>query len=123
ALRSGAEVKHLRGWLFQIVRNAATRSRSPLCVPLDGATACAETLEDVVQQRALAMSALAELARLPARQRQAIVGTALDGMARAELAGTVAVSEGAVRELGHRARASLSAAVTAVNAGAAARSV
>ncbi len=113
ALRSGAEVKHLRGWLYRIVRNAAYRSRPPVCVPLDGATASAETVEDVVQQRALAISALTELARLPARQRQAMAGT-VGGMARSEVASTMGLSEGAVRQLVHRARSTLRTAVTAV---------
>jgi RNA polymerase sigma factor (sigma-70 family) len=114
ALRSGADVKHLRGWLYRIVRNAAARSQAPLCMPLDGAAASGESVEDVVQQRDLAMNALAEVARLPKRQRQAIVGTALDGRGRAEVATSMGVSEGAVRQLVHRARARIRTAVTAV---------
>lgn len=114
ALRAGAEVEHLRGWLYRILRNAASRSQAPLCVPLDGATASADTVEDLVQQRALAMSALSELARLPERQRQAIVDTALGGMGRAEVASSMGLSEGAVRQLVHRARHTLRTAVTAV---------
>ncbi|MBV8999339.1 MAG: RNA polymerase sigma factor [Solirubrobacterales bacterium] len=114
ALRAGAEVEHLRGWLYRILRNAATRPPAPLCVPLDGATASAETVEDVVQQRAIAMSALSEMARLPARQRQAMVNTALGGMGRAEVASSMGLSEGAVRQLVHRARHTLRTAVTAV---------
>ena len=113
ALRSGAEVKHLRGWLYRITRNAAYGSRAPVSVPLDAATASPETVEDVVQQRALALSALNELARLPARQRQAMVGT-VRGMGRSEVASTMGLSEGAVRQLVHRARATLRTAVTAV---------
>ena len=113
ALRAGCEVEHLRGWLYQILRNASARERSPLFVPLDSTTATAETLEDLVQQRALALSTLAELQRLPQRQREAIVGTALGGLARAEVANSMGVSEGAVRQLVHRARASLRSAVTA----------
>jgi RNA polymerase sigma factor (sigma-70 family) len=114
ALQSGAEVRHLRGWLHQIVRNAATRPNGPVCVPLDGATAGSETVEDIVQQRATAIGALTEMARLPSRQRQAIVGTALDGRPRAEIASAMGLSEGAVRQLVHRARTSLRTAVTAV---------
>jgi RNA polymerase sigma factor (sigma-70 family) len=114
ALRSGAEVRHLRGWLYQIARNAAARSQAPLCMPLDGATASDESVEDVVQQRVLAMDALTELGRLPTRQRQAMVGTALDGRGRAELATSMGVSEGAVRQLVHRARARIRTTVTAV---------
>lgn len=114
ALRAGADVKHLRGWLYRIVRNAAARSRAPLCMPLDGGAASGESVEEVVQQRALAMDALAEVARLPKRQRQAIVGTALDGRGRAEVASSMGVSEGAVRQLVHRARSRIRTAVTAV---------
>jgi RNA polymerase sigma factor (sigma-70 family) len=113
ALRSGAEVKHLRGWLYRIVRNAAYESRAPQHMPLDRATLSSETVEDVVQQRALAMSALTELSRLPARQRQAMVGT-VGGMARSEVASTMGLSEGAVRQLVHRARSTLRGAATAV---------
>jgi RNA polymerase sigma factor (sigma-70 family) len=114
ALRSGSEVRHLRGWLYQIVRNAAARPQAPLSVPLDRDTASAHTVEDVVQQRALARTALSELARLPARQRQAMIGTALDGRARAEIADSMGLSEGAVRQLVHRARVTLRSAVTAL---------
>ena len=114
ALRAGAEVQHLRGWLYRIVRNSAARSRTPGYVPLDGATASVEALEDIVEQRALALDALAELARLPSRQRQAIVEMALDGRPRAEVAGSMGLSEGAVRQLVHRARARLRTVVTAV---------
>lgn len=112
ALSTGSEVRHLRGWLYQIVRNAANRPPGPLCVPLDGTIATADTLEDVVQQRAMAMTALSELARLPTRQRQAMVGTALDGRPRAEIASSMGLSEGAVRQLVHRARTTLRGAVT-----------
>ncbi len=114
ALRSGAEVRHLRGWLYRIARNAAAPSPAPVCVPLDDMTAGGLAVEDVVQQRALAMSALTEMGRLPKRQRQAIVGTALDGRPRAEIAGAMGLSEGAVRQLVHRARAQLRTVVTAV---------
>jgi RNA polymerase sigma factor (sigma-70 family) len=114
ALRSGCDVRHLRGWLYQIVRNVAGRPQTPICVPLDGTTASVDVLEDVVQQRALAMTALSEIARLPARQRQAMIGTALDGRARAEIASSMGLSEGAVRQLVHRARTTLRGAVTAL---------
>lgn len=114
ALRAGCEVRHLRGWLYRIVRNTAGRSETPSFVPLDGATASVSVLEDVVQERAAAMAALSEIARLPARQRQAMIGTALDGRPRAEVANSMGLSEGAVRQLVHRARRTLRGAVTAL---------
>ena len=67
-----------------------------------------------MQQRAIAMSALSEIARLPARQRQAMIGTALDGRPRAEIARSMGLSEGAVRQLVHRARSTLRSGVTAL---------
>src|SRR5689334_8964495 len=35
ALRAGTEVNHVRGWLYQIVRNAATKVRAQRELPLD----------------------------------------------------------------------------------------
>jgi RNA polymerase sigma factor (sigma-70 family) len=114
ALRSGTEVRHVRGWLYQIVRNAAVKTRRPDEAQLDETTASGPALEEVVQQRALAMSAMSEISRLPERQRDALVGSALGGLGRAELAASMGLSEGAVRQLVHRARATVRTAVTAV---------
>jgi RNA polymerase sigma factor (sigma-70 family) len=113
-LRSGTEVTHVRGWLYQIVRNAAVKTRRPAEAPLDEMAASGPALEDVVQQRALAMSAMSEISRLPERQRDALVGSALGGLGRAELAASMGLSEGAVRQLVLRARATVRTAVTAV---------
>lgn len=114
ALRSGTEVSHVRGWLYQIVRNAATKIRVPPNVPLDNSAATGETVEDVVQRRLTAMSAVTELAHLPDRQRDALVAVALGGVPGAEAATTMGLSEGALRQLVHRARERLRATVTAV---------
>lgn len=114
ALRSGTEVRHVRGWLYQIVRNAAAKPRAPAESPLDELTASGPALEEVVQERELAMSAMSEISRLPERQRTALVGSALGGLGRAELAASMGLSEGAVRQLVHRARATVRGAVTAV---------
>src|SRR3981081_1488953 len=51
ALQSGVEVGQLRGWLYQILRNAATKAREPLTLPLDEVTVTGEALEDEGQQR------------------------------------------------------------------------
>lgn len=113
ALRSGTEVTHLRGWLYQIVRHAAIRLRSPRDVALEETAVAGAALEDVVQQRLLALSALSEVGRLPASQREALLAT-LQGRHRAEIATSMGLSEGAVRQLVHRARMSLRAAMTTV---------
>jgi RNA polymerase sigma factor (sigma-70 family) len=113
ALRSGAEIRHLRGWLYRIVRNEAIKTGTPTTdVPLDDVAVCGEPLEDVVQRRAVALSALSELSDLPTRQRQALVATALGGTSRADIARTMGLSEGAVRQLIHRARNTVRTAVT-----------
>ena len=112
ALQSGAEVSHLRGWLYRIVRNEASKTRASNEVPLDDVSACGEPLEDLVQRRAVALSALSELNALPERQREALVATALRGSTRADVARTMGLSEGAVRQLVHRARHAVRTAVT-----------
>ena len=110
ALRSGAEVRHLRGWLYRIVRNETIRSHRPPDASLEGVAAAGEPLEDLVAQRALALTALSELRRLPGRQREALVETALQGRGRSEIASAMGLSEGAVRQLVHRARMTLRSA-------------
>jgi RNA polymerase sigma factor (sigma-70 family) len=112
ALRAGSEVSHLRGWLHTIVRNAAGRTRSPAEAPLPE-DAAGEPLEELVTRRATARAALTELSELPAQQRDALVSTALHGVSRAGTASRLGVSEGAVRQLVHRARLTLREAVPA----------
>jgi RNA polymerase sigma factor (sigma-70 family) len=114
ALQSGREVRHLRGWLHQILRNEVTRGRRPLEAPLDAAVISHETLEDTVQRRATAHAALAQLSALPDRQRDALLGTAVFGLPRAHVARTMGLSEGAVRQLVHRARLRLRQAASAL---------
>ena len=67
-----------------------------------------------MQRRAVALSALSELNALPKRQREALVATALRGSTRADVARTMGLSEGAVRQLVHRARHAVRTAVTAL---------
>jgi RNA polymerase sigma factor (sigma-70 family) len=113
ALQSGHEVRHLRGWLHQILRNEASRARLPLEAPLDAAAVSGETLEDTVQRRATAHATLAQLSALPERQRDALLRTAVFGLPRAHVARTMGLSEGAVRQLVHRARVRLRQAANA----------
>lgn len=112
ALRAGREVRHLRGWLHQILRNEVTRARVPVDAPLEAVTAYGETLEDTVQRRAAARATLVQLSALPDRQRDALLGTAVLGFPRAHVAHTMGLSEGAVRQLVHRARLRLRQAAT-----------
>jgi RNA polymerase sigma factor (sigma-70 family) len=114
ALTAGSEVSHLRGWLHTIVRNAASRTQRPIEAPLPDEAVGAESLEELVQRRATVRAALSELNALPTRQREALVSTALHGIPRARVASRMGLSEGAVRQLVHRARSTLRQAVTAV---------
>lgn len=116
ALQDGTEVKHLRGWLHAILRRNAARAPAPVLAHPEMAelAAVGAPLDEAIGQRMLAMDALSEIGQLPERQRTALVATALEGRSRAEVAGVLGLSEGAVRQLVHRARASIRSAVTAV---------
>jgi RNA polymerase sigma factor (sigma-70 family) len=114
ALQSGGDVSHLRGWLHQILRNAVIKTRPPAEAPLDEDERCGESLEDLVQRRATAREALTEMSALPERQRDALVSTALWGVPRAHVALNMGLSEGAVRQLVHRARLTVRRAVAAL---------
>jgi hypothetical protein len=67
-----------------------------------------------VEQQQQVRETFASIADLPARQRKALVETAIHGRPRAELASLLGLPEGAVRQLVHRARATLREAATAI---------
>jgi RNA polymerase sigma factor (sigma-70 family) len=111
AFRSGAEVRHLRGWLHQILRHAATRVPAQVDVSLDPEhEAGGATVSDQIERRLAFGQVLSAMAALPDRQRQAMVATTFDGRSRSAIAEAMGLSEGAVRQLTHRARQTLRAA-------------
>jgi RNA polymerase sigma factor (sigma-70 family) len=114
ALGRGAEVRHLRGWLHQIVRHAAMASRTPGEDPLPDTMIDRRDTPGHVEERLLIAQTLENLAALPDHQREAIVKTAMEGRSREEVASSLGVTEGAVRAMLHRARTTLRAAATAV---------
>jgi RNA polymerase sigma factor (sigma-70 family) len=116
AFQSGTEVKHLRGWLYTILRHHAARLSEPAHAEVEMAELAAADapVEEAVGQRLFAIEALSEINRLPDRQRTALVATALEGRSRADVAGSLGLSEGAVRQLVFRARATVRASVTAI---------
>ena len=109
----------MRPWLYRIVHNAAVNAmRGP-------AEAIGELTEAVqarprspasrTSQRTIAVrEALAEVAALPQMQRQAIFLTAVDGQSHDEVASVLGISEGALRGLLYRARATLRSAAAAL---------
>ncbi|HET8755618.1 MAG TPA: sigma-70 family RNA polymerase sigma factor [Solirubrobacteraceae bacterium] len=117
ALRRGDDVVELRPWLFRIVRNTALNQLRVSGYDLDELV---ETLsagagpEDEVVRRAVVRQTLAAVAALPDRQREALLRTAIEGQAQADVARDLGLSSTAMRQLVHRARVSVRAAATAL---------
>ncbi len=119
ALARGIEVRELRPWLYRIVHNTAMnaiRASANALTPLgdaDGVDALAAPEADV-ERRIAVRAALAEVAALPPMQRDALLMSAVDGRTREEVARALGVSDGAVRGLLYRARATLRASAAAL---------
>jgi RNA polymerase sigma factor (sigma-70 family) len=114
ALQRGDDVRELRPWLYRIVHNTALNALGaagydhaelPDSVPVRGSE---------LERRMDVHEALSGLAALPERQREALLRVAVEGRPQTEVAAELGVSEGAVRQLVHRARMTLRAAATAV---------
>lgn len=117
ALRRGDDVHELRPWLHRIVHNTALNALRVVGYDYDELR---ETLEgsggpaEVAERRAVMRGTLAGLAALPERQRDALLQIAVEGRSQDEVAEELGLSQGAVRQLVHRARTALRAAATAV---------
>lgn len=116
ALKSGAEVRDVRPWLYRIAHNVAiSHLRSGRAAPReleDGPGSF--DVDQVVEQRLRARAALAGMASLPELQRQVLVSTTLDGASHEEVATALGLTSGSVRGLIYRARAALRTAAAAV---------
>jgi len=119
ALARGAEVREVRPWLYRIVHNVAVNAIRAAgephgeltdAVQADAALARESNLERTIAVR----EALGEVAELPRMQRQAIFLTAVDGQTHDEVASTLGITEGALRGLLYRARATLRSAAAAL---------
>jgi RNA polymerase sigma factor (sigma-70 family) len=117
ALRRGDDVRELRPWLHRIVHNSALNARRAAGYDYDELR---ETLEgsggpaELAERRAVVRGTLAGLAALPERQRDALLRIAVEGRSQDEVAEQLGLSQGAVRQLVHRARTALRAAATIV---------
>jgi RNA polymerase sigma factor (sigma-70 family) len=116
ALRRRADVRDVRAWLHRIVHNVAARTTAGNVdqEQLSESIAAAASTEAEVERRLAAREALAALAALPQSQRRAFELTAIEGRSGREAASELAMSEGALRQLVHRARATLRSAATAL---------
>ncbi len=107
-----------RPWLLRVVRNGALNDlrdnrkheHQPLVEQMDGV----DRPQDVLERREDLAALVAAMGKLPASQRDAIVKRELEGRSHAEIAGVLALSTGAVRQLIHRARCSLREALGAL---------
>jgi RNA polymerase sigma-70 factor (ECF subfamily) len=113
ALAAGARPENLRAWLFAIVRNCASNARRAgrPSIPIEDRHEA-----DASQDPALALARreyvallMGALGELPDRQRQALVGHALEGHSYREIAVRQDSTVSAVKTLIHRARRSLGA--------------
>ena len=117
AIRAGTEVRAVKPWLYRI---AATTVLETAQAPgyeyseLRRSLLAPDRPEDEFEQQAVIRRTLAGLAALPASQREALLRDAIDGQSRAQIAEALGVTEGAVRQLLHRARTTLRAAATAI---------
>ncbi|HYZ88912.1 MAG TPA: RNA polymerase sigma factor, partial [Myxococcales bacterium] len=116
ALERGDEVRDLRAWLYRIVYNTALNSLRGQreCSELREFAAAGGTPQEVLEDKLFVRETLETLATLPERQREALLRTAIEGHSYAEVAQALGLSDGAVRQLIHRARATVRAAATAL---------
>lgn len=117
ALEGGAEVRDAKAWLYRIVHNAsvsALRRSGYDYVELDESLHGARSAEEDLDRRIAVRETLAGLAALPEAQREVLLRTALQGDSHEQVAASMGLSEGAVRGLVYRARASLRTAATAL---------
>jgi RNA polymerase sigma factor (sigma-70 family) len=117
ALGRGDDVRELRPWLYRIVHNTALNARrsagydyEQLRDTLEGGGGPAELAE----RSAVVRHTLAGLAALPERQRDALLQIAVEGRSQDEVAYELGLSQGAVRQLVHRARSNLRSAATVI---------
>jgi RNA polymerase sigma factor (sigma-70 family) len=117
ALERGADVRDPRPWLYRIVHNAALnamRAGDRDQRRLAAAAPDRPTLEPDLGRGIAVRETLAEVAALPAMQRDAILLTAVRGDSHEQVASALGVSHGAVRGLLYRARTTLRDAAAAL---------
>jgi RNA polymerase sigma-70 factor, ECF subfamily len=118
-LRASDRPMTLRPWLYMIVRNRAfdhlraeKRTEDPDRLELVTAPAAGEPHASAEAREELA-AVVAEIGRLPERQRLALVRRELGGASHRELAGELGTSVGATKSLLVRARTQLAGAMAA----------
>jgi RNA polymerase sigma factor (sigma-70 family) len=120
ALERGVEVRDARPWLYRIVHNTAVNhmrsSRNDLALLADASSVRVSSTpsESELERRSAVRDTLTDVAALPEMQREAILLSAVGGRSHEEVATVLGVTNGAVRGLLYRARATLRAAAAAI---------
>jgi RNA polymerase sigma factor (sigma-70 family) len=120
ALERGVEVRDARPWLYRIVHNTAVNhmrsSRDDLALLADAPSmpTSLTSAESELDRRSALRDTLTDVAALPQMQREAILLSALAGRSHEEVATVLGVTNGAVRGLLYRARATLRTAAAAI---------
>src|SRR3954463_6395478 len=118
SMRTGTEVRELRPWLYRIAHNAAINALKKVGeameeVPESAGGFATEPAAEL-ERRDEVQRALTSIAALPSRQRAALLAVAVDGRAHSDVAAGLGLTDGAVRQLVHRARATLRTGATAI---------
>jgi RNA polymerase sigma factor (sigma-70 family) len=110
-LSAGVRPQNTRAWLFAIVHNAAINAarapRPPVSLEAYHSVAGGPTLQEEIEQREWLNWLMGAIGALPARQRDALVGHAIEGRSYRELAGREQTTVSAIKTLIHRARRGL----------------
>jgi RNA polymerase sigma factor (sigma-70 family) len=118
SLRLGTEVRDLRPWLYRIAHNAAINALKKVGEAMEeipeSAGGFATEPGAELERRDEMQRALTSIAALPSRQRTALLAVAVDGRAHSEVAQELGLTDGAVRQLVHRARTTLRHGATAM---------
>ena len=110
ALRGTDKEIQLRPWLYRIVRNTALtsiRDEPKSGVALDDAPSAGTSPEELAEQREEVKRLMAGLRELPEAQRAANVMRELEGLSHEQIAASLGLSGGAVRQSIYRARRAL----------------
>ncbi|GAC1316449.1 MAG: hypothetical protein NVSMB25_02150 [Thermoleophilaceae bacterium] len=117
SLRGGCEVKEPKAWLYRIAHHAALKVLAKRGGPWEELSETFEVTGAAVEldfeRRAAVRDALRAMNGLPDRQREALTLVA-SGHGHDEVATSLELSEGAVRQLVHRARQTVRAAAAAI---------
>jgi RNA polymerase sigma factor (sigma-70 family) len=110
ALRGSDKEIQLRPWLYRIVRNTALtsiRDEPKGRLELDGGYSAGVGPAELAEQREEIKRLMAGLRELPEPQRAAIVMRELEGLSHEQIAASLGLSGGAVRQSIYRARRAL----------------